>query len=237
MIRTQKYALAIGLLILAASFIYVPFESTARKDGEYSKAYEGYSLIWAPPSPVNICIYTFGLRVNSWESPKQIAQKAKRTCHASPIFSRVAASALAITALTLAAYLLIGALGQKPAPLPARRPFAPAPPEAEPSTQSLAELLINDFGTQFPVSSGNGKKDDPLVITAKSDYVAIEHAIVKHVLGKVREQYELDSQKLINADGRQIDELIFSVKSIGEENWTGHRRFYFDITKGFSNLG
>jgi len=69
------------------------------------------------------------------------------------------------------------------------------------------------------------------------DYVSVEYAVVRHVLGKLRETYELDSQELLNRDGRQIDKLAFKVKEAGAATWTGQRTFYFDITEGFRHLG
>lgn len=106
-----------------------------------------------------------------------------------------------------------------------------------PEQKSLAQLLIDDLGSEFPVSSGNGKRDDPLLITAERDYVSVEYAAVRHVLGAVREEYKLTKQQLISEDNRQIDELIFDVKPIGANEWTGRRSFYFDITSGYNKLG
>ena len=106
-----------------------------------------------------------------------------------------------------------------------------------PEQKSLAQLLLDDLGSEFPVSSGNGKRDDPLLITAETDYVSVEYAAVKHVLRAVREEYKLTKQQLISDGDRQIDELIFDVKPLGANEWTGRRRFYFDITAGFNKLG
>lgn len=102
---------------------------------------------------------------------------------------------------------------------------------------SLAKLLLRDLGENFPVSGGNGKEDDPLIVTEKVDYVAIEYAAVRHVMATVREEYELAQQRLMRKGDRNIDEMIFRVKPAGAEDWTGSRRFYFDITAGFNRFG
>ena len=106
-----------------------------------------------------------------------------------------------------------------------------------PEQKSLAQLLLDDLGSDFPVSSGNGMRDDPLLITAETDYVSVEYAAVKHVLRAVREEYKLTKQQLISEDNRQIDELIFDVNPMGANEWTGRRSFYFDITSGYNKLG
>lgn len=240
MIREQKYALAAGLLALAIVFTYVPFQSTYNRRGDNSKAFEGYFLIWSPPNPVRVCVKTFGMEVVAWDTPKKIVQRANRTCYVSPIFSRIFTSALAASLLTLTAYLLIGAMKRRPqsiTPDNSTRTAAVTPEEAPPPQQSLAQLLLDDLGRNFPVASGNAKENDPLIITALKDYVAVEYAVVRHVLGKIHETYELDSQSLLNQGDRRIDELVFKVKSAGAADWTGRRRFYFDITKGFNQLG
>ncbi len=101
---------------------------------------------------------------------------------------------------------------------------------------SLADLLRSDLGQHFPVSGGNGKEDSPLVITAETDYVSVEYAVVRHVLSAVGEAYQLNNQALLNRDGRHIDMLVFDVKDAGSADWQGLRRFYFDITAGFGAL-
>lgn len=98
---------------------------------------------------------------------------------------------------------------------------------------SLADLLRQDLGEDFPVDHGNAKRDDPLVITEIRDYVAIEYMVARHVLTMLREEFALSEQKLHDRGGEVIDELVFDVKEPGEAEWSGRRRFFFDITHGF----
>ena len=173
--------------------------------------------------------------VNPSDSHERIVQKANRTCYVAPAYSRLIVSAIATAVLTFATWLLAGALRSKDA---ARlRQEAPTPlAQKKTLNRDLAQQLLQDLGETFPVSSGNAKKDDPLIITELVDHVAIEYMVVKHVLSALREQYELESQSLINEEDRYIDELVFRVKANGANDWSGRRRFYFDITKGYENL-
>lgn len=102
---------------------------------------------------------------------------------------------------------------------------------------SLAQMLLTDLGDDFPVASGNGKKNDPLVITAQADYVSVEYAVVRHVLRVMREEFQLSSQTLVDDGGRKIDQLVFDVKPAGADGWSGQRRFFFDITAGYGRVG
>lgn len=101
---------------------------------------------------------------------------------------------------------------------------------------TLADLLRSDLGEHFPVSGGNGKVDSPLVITDARDYVAVEYAVVRHVLTAIGEEYKLSKQSLLNRDDKKIDELVFHVKKAGAADWEGLRHFYFDVTAGFDAL-
>ena len=98
---------------------------------------------------------------------------------------------------------------------------------------SLAALLHEHFDPTFPVSVGNGKKDDPLVIIEPNDYVGVEHAAVRHIFAMLREEYALSEQRLHSSELSVIDELVFDVKDLGDSEWTGIRRFFFDITLGY----
>lgn len=60
----------------------------------------------------------------------------------------------------------------------------------------LAELLRDDLGQDFPVLSGNAKKEDPLIITELIDYIGIEYAVAEHVFCMLQEEYQLAEQRL-----------------------------------------
>lgn len=98
---------------------------------------------------------------------------------------------------------------------------------------TLAEFLLRDIGPDFPVISGTSKADSPLVISETHDYVAIEYAVVRHVMQRIGEDWQRSEQRVMHSDGRVIDELVVDVKDAGAPDWQGRRRFYFDITIGW----
>ncbi len=98
---------------------------------------------------------------------------------------------------------------------------------------TLAELLHRDLGPDFPVTSGTGKVDSPLIISETLDYVAVEYAVVRHVMQRIGEDWQRAEQKVMHRDGRVIDELVVNMKDAGAPEWQGRRRFYFDITLGW----
>ena len=102
--------------------------------------------------------------------------------------------------------------------------------------QSLAELLIQHFGQNFPVSSGEGTELKPLMVTAKADYVSVEYAVAEYVFGQFREEYQLANQSLASEGDRKIDRLTFNIKPSDTKEWTEQRNLYFDITIGFDQL-
>jgi hypothetical protein len=98
---------------------------------------------------------------------------------------------------------------------------------------TLADLLRRDLGPGFPVVSGNGKADSPLVISETRDYVAIEYAVIHQFMGAAGEEWKLAQQNVQHRDGRVIDELVLDVKKEGAPEWQGYRRFFFDVTLGW----
>jgi len=83
---------------------------------------------------------------------------------------------------------------------------------------SLAELLLEDFGSELPISHGNAKLDDPLVITSTVDYISVEHEVARHIFAMMREEYALAEQRVHHTDGRVVDELVFDAKPSGASN-------------------
>jgi hypothetical protein len=148
---------------------------------------------------------------------------------------------LPLTLVALAILCMLIPLGRRIELPQEPKPLTPtlATPHLEPTQNSppmasLADLLREDIDASFPVSGGNGKRDDPLIVTEERDYVGVEYAVVRYVLGSIKENYKLAEQKLLTINDRAIDELVFHVKSNDEELWAGTRRFYFDITAGFN---
>lgn len=97
----------------------------------------------------------------------------------------------------------------------------------------LKEILVARFGENFPVGLGSCKRDDPLIVTAKNDYVSVEYAVAEYLLQEMGFEYKFESQSLHHIDDRAIDELIFASKETDELEWSETRRFFFDVSAGF----
>lgn len=110
---------------------------------------------------------------------------------------------------------------------------SPSPMRSRP----LSDLLKSHFGADFPVGKGSAKRDDPLVITAVRDYVSIEYAVAEFLLSAPGESFSFDGQELRSDDGRHIDELVYATKPDESDDWTTTRRFFFDVSIGFSAIG
>jgi len=98
----------------------------------------------------------------------------------------------------------------------------------------LKEVLEKRFGSDFPVGAGTTKRDDPLVITDRRDYVSIEYGIAKFLLEQMGFEYKFEQQRTHNYEDRIVDELVYAAKEPGEPEWTQTRSFFFDITAGFN---
>jgi len=105
----------------------------------------------------------------------------------------------------------------------------------QPAAVTLGDLLKQHFGKDLCVAGGSAKRDDPLVITELVDYVSIEYDVAKFLMQGL--EYKKEKQQLLNLKNRKVDELIFATKRVGAPEWENIRRFYFDITDGFSQLG
>lgn len=167
--------------------------------------------------------------------------------------SRAAMSKSLWLGLVLPGALLFGALALLVSAIQSRRqanqtqPTAPksdgvlasytsdsAPSRAQPTAHRKSELLADAlkarFGEDLGVGPGRASREAPLIITEKVDYVSIEYAAAKFLMEGM--EWKKQRQALRNLDGRFVDELTFSVRKLGEQDWS-ERKFYFDITEGY----
>jgi len=96
--------------------------------------------------------------------------------------------------------------------------------------------LMAHFGSDFPVGSGSTTEDDPLIITALRDYVAIEYKIAQHLLSEMGFEYKFEKQSCLNIDGKVVDELTYTIRKPSDPEKAGKMSFYFDVTRGFNQL-
>jgi hypothetical protein len=101
---------------------------------------------------------------------------------------------------------------------------------------SLLQVIRKHLGDDFPVSGGTNSPTDPIVITASIDYVSAEYAVARLAAGLRGENFQLIRQASSSFDGRMVDELTFKATKAGDADWETERKFYFDVTVGFSNL-
>lgn len=248
----QKICIALGTLGIAMLCIRVPYQTEF--SGDSSAINEGYSFVWSPPDSARSCIKNgqlqgFEARFGGLDNQSRL-QVARRLCETKPKFVQIALSATAVALTTIAIWLLLG-ISKRVTTSGSQFPTQSAATSADPlrmnrnkskSTPSdaldlpmplLADLLREHLDPELPVSTGNGKEDDPLIITATRDYVSVEYAIAHHALAMSNEEFKLNEQRLHNRGDRVIDELVFDVKPSGASAWKGQRRFFFDITTGF----
>ncbi|MGF7214744.1 hypothetical protein GGR92_000884 [Spirosoma lacussanchae] len=106
---------------------------------------------------------------------------------------------------------------------------------------NLRELLIYDFGVDFPIYGGNGNSiDNPIVIerTLINDYVGTEYAILKYLgIGRGIE-WKTIGQQLLGHNDKLIDKIKIETKEITPTQIiTQVENYYFDISECLNDLG
>lgn len=99
--RPSKGACLVVLssLLVIFSLLYVPFDAFYVYGSSNLRGYAGYSLIWSPPQPVEVCKEVFDVHVG--------VSSAARRCSSRPIYLQVALTTFAsIVLLCSVAYLV-----------------------------------------------------------------------------------------------------------------------------------
>ena len=104
---------------------------------------------------------------------------------------------------------------------------------------TLKELLEVDFEVNLPISGGLGNAiDSPIIIHKRevSDYVGIEHLILK-CLGTGRDiKWKILTQSLMEHNNRKIDKIrIETIDDTKVDIITQIEAYYFDITEFISD--
>ena len=224
----QKTCIALGALGAAMLCVRVPYETGVI--GASSAVSDGYHYVWSPPDSVRSCIEN-GLLLHfetgaGGLDPESRIHYARELCETKPNIAQIALSATAVLFATIALWFLLGVTGRVKKNGSQRTehsissdayslrantgdPVSTRPRE-DLSPISLADLLREDLDPDLPVSAGNGKADDPLVITETRDYVSVEYAIAYHTLAMMNEEYKLKEQRVHRRGGRRrADELVF----------------------------
>ncbi len=92
--------------------------------------------------------------------------------------------------------------------------------------------MLDATSQVVPISGGMGQSiDDPIIIEEQDrlKYVKIEYFILDFLAEMRETEYKLESQEVLENDGRIIDCLSITWKDKG----SGLYSFYFDITAGY----
>ncbi len=100
---------------------------------------------------------------------------------------------------------------------------------------NLRELIKKDFNLDFPISGTTASsQDNPIVIHRQepNDPTSVELGIIRCVGIARGVEWEVVEQRLIDYDGRYLDQITIETKETTEtEIITQLESYYFDITE------
>jgi hypothetical protein len=236
MSKKQQIVLAIALLGIVAMLLWVPYSATYKwQDSSWTTASAGYNWIFSEPS-AKVC----KLSIEQYVQGTFVQDRYDPTlCHIALDYRRIALTLTAATIGSAALLILLGLFGSK------SRTATTSGKE-----QTLADLSghgahhtannelakeLTKVNPNLQVGSGKMTKSEPLVITAKNDYIPIEYAVMDIVNSTFEGmEAQLDLQEILQLNDRHIDALTYKYRKIGEKTWTEKNTYYFDITLGMN---
>ena len=100
-------------------------------------------------------------------------------------------------------------------------------------SSSLKEVFQKVFHVDLPISGGNGQSiDDPIVIEAEKDCVALENQIIGFIKQLGGKTFKIEKQELISKEDCRIDKISIVLVDDPEN----YHNYYFDITKSFGRF-
>lgn len=106
-----------------------------------------------------------------------------------------------------------------------------------PSPINLREMLLADFGVDFPISGGPGNsRDTPIVVHYEipNDYVGVEYGVLRCLGAGRGVEWRLLMNSLFEHDGRRIEQMKIETKWVTDtEKITQIENYYFDLTECF----
>lgn len=230
--RAQRAILALGMLGLVGLLLWVPYSATY-KGSKSLTADAGYQWVFSPPN-ANICRAS----IEEYADAKFDSDFNPGRCEVRLDLRRlgltVAAAALGIGALVL----ILGLLGRRDQAPPRREATLAelsGARDRRPVSDTVRSLLARN--PNLPISAGDLTEADPLVITAKTNYVPVEYQVMEAVHANWTDiEMEMKSQGLSEVNGRKIDELTFRYRKAGQEEWGYEKTYYFDVTIGMAEL-
>ena len=102
----------------------------------------------------------------------------------------------------------------------------------------LRQMLVSDFGVDFPISGGTGgSRDTPIVVHYRvpNDYVGVEYGVLRCLGAGRRIEWRLLQNSLFEHNGRQLEQMKIEAKwtTTETELVTQVENYYFDITECF----
>ena len=235
MTKKQQFVLALAMLGVVVMLLWVPYTATYKwEDSSWTTASAGYDWVFGEPNAL-ICQLSIEQHLKVKFNPNRFDVTL---CHIALDSRRLTMTLIAAGIGVSAVLLLLGIFGhRRAAPTQPDRTLAelsgsPARPQASKFANAL--LRINPL---LPISSGDMSESAPLVITAKTDYVSVEYSVLDIIFKELDEfDAELESQSLIERNGRKIDALTYRLKEKGGAACSRRNTYYFDITAGMNEM-
>ncbi len=99
---------------------------------------------------------------------------------------------------------------------------------------NLRQMLLEDFGFDFPISGGTGNsRDNPIIIhrAIPNNYVGVEHGVLQCIARGRGVNIQFKQQALISHNGRSIDQIKVELsKNLGVQSEYTIENYYFDVT-------
>ena len=242
----QRVVLAIGLLGVCASILFVPYEALYKgynSSSYIARAPAGYSFLATAPSSKSCVGAIRKVREGNVE-PNRCSTRIDTT----RIALQLGALATLVAALTLFAGLVrrqdrSGPAESQPQQVADRwrgqgdAKQGTAPASTAPARSSFVELLLEAM-PGLPVSKGDLREHTPLVITDDVDHVSVEYQVMTFIIDgdRVRE-YRRTGQRLLKRGMQRIDVLTYVTRPVGAKEWGSETvDYYFDITAGFNRM-
>lgn len=96
------------------------------------------------------------------------------------------------------------------------------------SDLSLREMIKKEFGTELPISGGDGNSIESAIVIdqAHEDWSDVEYACLKYINQLLGRSWKLIKTTIIEKDGRKFDQMKLEVN--GDDS--NYYNYYFDIT-------
>jgi hypothetical protein len=231
--RAQRTFLAIGMLGMVAMLVWVPYSAVYKGTPGHLWTNAGYDSIFTPPD-VEVC----RVAIENYSGVDFGYGFQEERCEIRLDVRRLTLTAAAVALATGALVIVLGLLAPRgSSSLPLRRTVdsQPEPAPASPSSDIARALLARN--PRLPIRDGDLSEKNPLVITARTNYVAAEYEVMEALhSGWDSIEFELKDQGLVKRGNKRIDELTYRYRKPGQSQWGHEKTYHFDVTIGMEEL-